>query len=398
MSILSSQKSNLLFVHNNRLKKTSGGAERDVYNLMDHLKCGSRRQTFLFLEGSSCGAIFCKKGVRDNLVQEGLQCGNPFRTGNVPLFQKLFFHLFDLFNIKAFVTFLFLLKKRDFGFVFFHGLKGFGFLPVFAAYLKGIPFAFFCHDYYNICLNSCCFKKSTGTCRKHCAECFLMRYFPAFLANKARFVIFYSNKQRLLYNKCNWFKKSHSIIMPPFINSSDYKAKTILKNKVGFLGRLDCVKGFDIFLETVLLLKNSNISFFVQTFNDDPMYKYYKDVSVSINNLFWVNKSPKSFLRSLDYLVFPSLWEEPFGRVLLESLSVGTPVIGFDTGALKEIIQNKKSGFICPKKDSSTLSKCILSAYKNKDFYKYMSKNCIKRSLFFRNLHFKGLQKVLAKL
>jgi len=36
-------------------------------------------------------------------------------------------------------------------------------------------------------------------------------------------------------------------------------------------------------------------------------------------------------------LVFPSLWEEPLSRVLLESLALGTPVVGLATGGTREI-------------------------------------------------------------
>lgn len=39
-----------------------------------------------------------------------------------------------------------------------------------------------------------------------------------------------------------------------------------------------------------------------------------------------------------DLLVYPGVWDEPFGRVLLESLAAGTPVVGTDVGAVAEIV------------------------------------------------------------
>ncbi|MFC7047200.1 glycosyltransferase family 4 protein [Halobacteriaceae archaeon GCM10025711] len=39
-----------------------------------------------------------------------------------------------------------------------------------------------------------------------------------------------------------------------------------------------------------------------------------------------------------DIFVYPGLWDEPFGRVFIESLAAGTPVIGTDVGAVKEIV------------------------------------------------------------
>lgn len=45
--------------------------------------------------------------------------------------------------------------------------------------------------------------------------------------------------------------------------------------------------------------------------------------------------------------VFPIIWDEPFGLVLLESMACGTPVIGMNCGAVPEVIADGKSGFIC---------------------------------------------------
>lgn len=52
-----------------------------------------------------------------------------------------------------------------------------------------------------------------------------------------------------------------------------------------------------------------------------------------------VLKNAKGFL-------FPINWEEPFGLVVIESMACGTPVIAFNRGAMNEIIDNGKDGFI----------------------------------------------------
>lgn len=45
-------------------------------------------------------------------------------------------------------------------------------------------------------------------------------------------------------------------------------------------------------------------------------------------------------------LLFPTLAEETFGLVMIEAMSCGTPVIGFDAGAVQEVIQDKETGFV----------------------------------------------------
>lgn len=39
-------------------------------------------------------------------------------------------------------------------------------------------------------------------------------------------------------------------------------------------------------------------------------------------------------------------WNEPFGLVMAEAMSCGTPVIGFDRGSVKEVIAHGKTGFV----------------------------------------------------
>lgn len=44
-------------------------------------------------------------------------------------------------------------------------------------------------------------------------------------------------------------------------------------------------------------------------------------------------------------------WEEPFGLVMAEAQSCGTPVIGFKRGAVPELVKDKKTGFVVEPKD-----------------------------------------------
>lgn len=45
--------------------------------------------------------------------------------------------------------------------------------------------------------------------------------------------------------------------------------------------------------------------------------------------------------------IFPITWREPFGLVMIESMSTGTPVIGMNMGSVPEVIAHGETGFIC---------------------------------------------------
>jgi glycosyltransferase involved in cell wall biosynthesis len=69
------------------------------------------------------------------------------------------------------------------------------------------------------------------------------------------------------------------------------------------------------------------------------------------------------FYRSLDALVLPSLtrpnWKEQFGRVLIEAMACGVPVIGSNSGAIPEVIGD--AGLIVPEGDAEALSVALAS-------------------------------------
>jgi len=50
-------------------------------------------------------------------------------------------------------------------------------------------------------------------------------------------------------------------------------------------------------------------------------------------------------------LLFPIEWEEPFGIVMAEALACGTPVIGLRRGAVPEVVESGRTGFVCDSPD-----------------------------------------------
>lgn len=63
-------------------------------------------------------------------------------------------------------------------------------------------------------------------------------------------------------------------------------------------------------------------------------------------------------LKKSSLAIVPSQWAEPFGRVAIEAMSVGTPVIHTDGGALREIVG--ETGVFLPQISSPALNKVLL--------------------------------------
>ncbi len=51
-------------------------------------------------------------------------------------------------------------------------------------------------------------------------------------------------------------------------------------------------------------------------------------------------------LKNAKAFLFPIVWPEPFGLAMIEAMASGTPAIAFNHGAVREVIENGKTGFI----------------------------------------------------
>lgn len=47
-----------------------------------------------------------------------------------------------------------------------------------------------------------------------------------------------------------------------------------------------------------------------------------------------------------EVLLFPILWPEPFGLVMIEAMAAGTPVVAYRNGAVPEVVVDEETGFI----------------------------------------------------
>jgi glycosyltransferase involved in cell wall biosynthesis len=59
-------------------------------------------------------------------------------------------------------------------------------------------------------------------------------------------------------------------------------------------------------------------------------------------------------------LIFPILWEEPFGMVMIEAMACGTPVVALRRGAVPEVVVDGVTGVLCD--DAGDLPSAIAAA------------------------------------
>ncbi len=65
-------------------------------------------------------------------------------------------------------------------------------------------------------------------------------------------------------------------------------------------------------------------------------------------------------LATADLAVAPSMWEEPFGYVVLEAMAAGKPVVAFRSGAIPTLVEHEATGLIVEKGDIDGLASAIV--------------------------------------
>lgn len=154
-------------------------------------------------------------------------------------------------------------------------------------------------------------------------------------------------------NQINAFADVTTIYNGVDINDYHFNANVADDAPLTFLGRIQQEKGTAIAIHTA---KQTNQKLVIAgNVPNEPIHQQYFNEQVKphidgkqIKYIGPVNNSQKNdLLRNSKAFLMPVTWDEPFGIVMAEALACGTPVIGFNRGAIPEIVTNGSNGFVC---------------------------------------------------
>jgi glycosyltransferase involved in cell wall biosynthesis len=132
---------------------------------------------------------------------------------------------------------------------------------------------------------------------------------------------------------------------------------------VGYAGRLAPEKGVDLLLKACAGLKD--IGWTLQMLGDGPQREPLGHLAAALgiaDRVVFLGKAPSTevvdYYRQFDVLVLPSIsrpnWVEQFGRVLIEAMACGVPVVGSDSGEIPWVIGD--AGMIYPEGNVEALT------------------------------------------
>lgn len=159
-------------------------------------------------------------------------------------------------------------------------------------------------------------------------------------------------------------------------------------DKIVYAGRLDAVKGLSTLVQAMAIVVEKYPLLRLHIIGDDKsgdeaekLKVLVRDLKLETNIFFEGNKSRDIVLKEFStawFSIVPSR-VEAFGYVVIESFSVGTPVVGSDTTGIAEIIRDKKDGFLFKVENFHDLAEKMVTLLKKPELRNQMSSNCEKR-------------------
>lgn len=167
-------------------------------------------------------------------------------------------------------------------------------------------------------------------------------------------------------------------VIPHYIDPDEFLYSSDKSNYGLFLGRIIPSKGIGIILD--LAKKLPDIDFVIAGNGNVDQNKLP-------NNVKFVGvvkgEEKKNLLTNAKFLIAPSLYNEPFGLIVPESLVSGTPVITTDWGGFVENNKHEHTGFRCRTFDQFVHAIKNIDKIKNEDCKNFalnnFSINCAKK-------------------
>lgn len=324
-----------------------GGAERSVQLLAEELKKNGNEVSVVTINE--------KRSYEDTIngvkvyYLKNKNIYWPYKNKEQSKASKVLWHLIDTYKFLYKEQFDEIIEKEAPNIIHTNNICGFS-ASIFSylkEHLSTIPIIHTSRDYYLLCYKNTLFKKGRN-CDFLCSDCsFLSKWKMNKINQNVDIFIGISNHILQRHKKAGL---SSRIPKKRIFNAVQKENGNYVRNhhdeqlRFGFIGALNEAKGVEFMLKIFNLkrIKNQEWSLKIAGRGSKEYVSYLKKNygNEKIEFVGFVNSD--DFYKSIDALIVPSLWEEPFGRVVIEGLQRGLDVFTTKKGGLKEISYETK--------------------------------------------------------
>lgn len=192
----------------------------------------------------------------------------------------------------------------------------------------------------------------------------------------------------------------------PFVgDATGEDATTEHPRSILFVGRMSPQKGVEYLIRAVATLEEPC---FLTLVGDGPsrprlevlarekLRKRHETVFTG-----WLpHEQVRRLYREHQVVAFPSVWPEPFGRVGLEAMGLGKPVVAFDVGGVREWLVDGHNGFLVRHKDVAGFAGALERLLREESLRRTMGRNGIElaRTRFDPKRHVEAMLRLYDEL
>jgi glycosyltransferase involved in cell wall biosynthesis len=199
---------------------------------------------------------------------------------------------------------------------------------------------------------------------------------------------------------------------PSSIKIEDLKKEFGFKKEdfvIGTVGQLIPWKGINYLIDAFYIVRKENPEVKLLIVGDEvPRGSgYRKKLEEMVNSLdlkdevvfTGFKEDIPEIMGVIDIFVLPSI-NEPFGRVLIEAMSMEKPVVATKGGGVPEIVVDGVTGILVPLKDPEAMAKAVLTLIRDKKLAIRMGKSGRERveKFFTIEEHLKRIQEIYLEL
>lgn len=209
--------------------------------------------------------------------------------------------------------------------------------------------------------------------------------FQPFMKERTKYVDIVTAPSKYTLNKfiqAGYFKSSVKECVYNAVDIDIEETKTIIEKrkkidneKIRFMyvGMLSENKGIRNLLEAFSRMKDNNISLHIYgqgELENLVINSEEQDIRIKYHGQLNTEKLKEEWKKN-DVLIVPSIWEEPFGRVVIEANQYGLPVIGTNRAGILETINNINTGITYQYDSIEELMKAIIYFENRENIKKY---------------------------
>lgn len=257
--------------------------------------------------------------------------------------QRLVWHARDTHNSAAAADVAALLRQLRPDVLHTNNLSGFSVAVWRAARELGIRIAHTTRDFYLLCPRTT-MMRGGSVCDGPCRSCYPFVWHRRNACSQVDHLVGISQFMVTLHHRNGYFPDVPATVI---YNSYDPPRTSVLPpigragTVLGFLGRLAPSKGVELLIDAFVQVNRrhagSRLLIAGSGANDYVFGLKRRALEAPVE--FVGEMSPEDFFPMVDVTVVPSIWNEPLGRVVIESFAFARPVVATPVGGIPELIR-----------------------------------------------------------